>query len=202
VEKKIFCPVCKKDQDYEIRKETETYPVKNEPVTIEANVTYCSVCGEKIWNQEIDDVNLKAAFRIYREKHGLLQPEEIKRIRDKYALSQVAFAQILGLGEKTIARYEAGSLQDSAPNNLILLAGYPDAFKILLKKNMEHISKTCHVPILITGKEFDADLLASEEWKAMEETMHLNAVPGLADSILAAEEEPKENRLNADTVDW
>ena len=73
------------------------------------------------------------------------------------------------------------------------------------RKNLNQIIKTAnqtHVPILITGKEFDADLLASEDWKAMKETLYLNAVPGLADSILAAEEEPKENRLNADTVDW
>ncbi len=153
--KKIFCPVCREDQEYEIRKETETYPVKNEPVTIDADVTYCSGCGEQIWNQEIDDANLKNAFRIYRTKHGLLQPEEIKRIREKYALTQVAFAQILGLGEKTIARYESGSLQDSAPNNLIFLAGYPDAFKILLEKNKEHISETCYEDALERVSAFE-----------------------------------------------
>src|ERR1035437_187354 len=138
MENKIFCPVCREDHEYTIRNEKETYPVKNEPVTIDADVTYCSVCGEQILNQEIDDDNLKKAFRIYRDKHDLLQPEEIKRIREKYTLTQIAFAQILGLGEKTIARYESGSLQDSAPNNLIFLAKYPDAFKILLEKNKEH----------------------------------------------------------------
>ena len=73
------------------------------------------------------------------------------------------------------------------------------------RKNLNQIIKTAnqtHVPILITGKEFDAVLLSSEDWKAMEETMYLNSFPGLTDSIFEAEVEQKENRLNADAVDW
>lgn len=61
------------------------------------------------------------AFAIYRQRHGLLQPEEIRRIREKYGLSQVAFAKVLGLGNKTVARYENGSIADMAQNNLIEL---------------------------------------------------------------------------------
>jgi len=73
------------------------------------------------------------------------------------------------------------------------------------RKNLYQIIKSVnktHIPVLITGKEGDAVLISSEDWKAMEETMYLNSVMGLADSILAAEAEPKETRVNADTVDW
>jgi antitoxin YefM len=73
------------------------------------------------------------------------------------------------------------------------------------RKNLNQIINTAnqtHVPILITGNEFDAVLLSSEDWKAMEETMYLNSFPGLTDSIFESEVEQKENRLNADAVDW
>jgi len=73
------------------------------------------------------------------------------------------------------------------------------------RKNLYQIIKSVnktHIPVLITGKEGDAVLISSEDWKAMEETMYLNSVTGLADSILAAEAEPKETRVNADTVEW
>ena len=73
------------------------------------------------------------------------------------------------------------------------------------RKNLYQIIKATnktHIPVLITGKEGDAVLISSEDWKAMEETMYLNSVPGLADSILAAEAESKETRVSADTVDW
>lgn len=70
-----------------------------------------------------------------------MQPEEIKAIREKYALTQTAFAKILGLGEKTIARYETGSLQDMAQNNLIELARLPEAFRYLLQKGRSRITE-------------------------------------------------------------
>ena len=70
-----------------------------------------------------------------------MQPEEIRRIREKYGLSQVAFAKVLGLGNKTVARYENGSIADMAQNNLIELMKQPSNFRELLQKNQDKISK-------------------------------------------------------------
>lgn len=133
--KYMFCMSCGEEREVEIREEKEAYPVKNEPTEINAQVTYCKHCGEQIWNEELDEENLKEAYKQYRIVHGLLQPEDVKRIREKYNLTQTAFAKILGFGEKTIARYETGSIQDAAQNNLIELANYPNIFLLLLKKN-------------------------------------------------------------------
>jgi putative zinc finger/helix-turn-helix YgiT family protein len=151
------------DQNYEVRKEMETYPVKGEAITIEANVTYCNVCGEQIWDQELDDENLVKAFRLYREKNNLLQPEEIKNIREKYGLSQMAFAQILGLGDKTIARYETGSLQDAAPNTLISLSKYPNVFKDIVETNKVRISDTLYQSVLERLSEFETRVIHGGE---------------------------------------
>ena len=136
----LYCQRCGEVSEVEIREEKETYPVKNEQTEILASLTYCRQCGEQIWNESLDENNLKEAYRIYRLKHGLLQPEVIKRIREKYGLSQTSFGKLLGLGEKTIVRYENGSIQDSALNNLIELAGYPFVFALLVAKNKACLS--------------------------------------------------------------
>jgi len=120
---------------------TETYPVKGEDTTIEATVYICEECGQDAWIPEVDDENLDRAYDIYRKTHGLLHPNEIKDIREKYGLSQVAFAKILGFGEKTIARYENGSIQDEAPNNLLLLVKNPESFMELFQRNKCKLSK-------------------------------------------------------------
>lgn len=133
--KQLFCTKCKEYKDIIIKTETETYPVKGEPVSISAQVSYCIDCGEQLFNSELDNENLKTAYRLYRARHKLLQPEEIKAIRDKYALSQVIFARILGLGEKTVTRYENGSLQDESQNNLLVLADDINNFELLLDKH-------------------------------------------------------------------
>lgn len=139
---KMYCPTCKTEIEITIKTEKEIYPVKNDPIEIISEVTYCKRCDEQIWNKDLDTKNLEKAYEKYRKKHNLLQPKDIKRIREKYSLSQVSFAKILGLGEKTITRYENGSIQDVSQNNLIMLADYPDVFTLLLNKNNDFIPTT------------------------------------------------------------
>lgn len=40
-----------------------------------------------------------------------------------------------------------------------------------------------HQPIVITGKRGNAVLLAEDDWKAINETLHLLPVPGMRESI-------------------
>lgn len=136
----MYCPNCNADVKTTIRKVKETYPVKGDDITIEVKVRYCDICGEEIWDEQLDSQSLLEAYTVYRKKHGLMQPNEIRAIRDKYGLSQVAFARVLGLGEKTITRYENGSIADLAQNNLILLVQHPSNFQKLLEINKDKIS--------------------------------------------------------------
>lgn len=129
----MYCPKCQAEVSTVVQEMTESYPVKGEPVLVEAQVRICSVCGEEVWDDVLDSQNLRRAYAQYRKTHGLLQPEEIQEIRELYGLSQVVFARILGLGDKTVARYENGSLADAAQNNLIALARDPENFRQLLE---------------------------------------------------------------------
>lgn len=136
----MFCLKCDKEVETYIVAKPETYSVKGIDITIDANVCVCSVCGEELLHPDVDDENLKKAYNLYRKERNLLFPDEIKSIREKYNLSQTSFAKIIGVGEKTITRYENGSLQDEAQNNLILLMRNPRAFKELYERNKERLA--------------------------------------------------------------
>lgn len=41
-----------------------------------------------------------------------------------------------------------------------------------------------HTPMIITGKKGNAVLLAEEDFRDIEETLFLNAIPGMVESIL------------------
>ncbi len=47
-----------------------------------------------------------------------------------------------------------------------------------------------HEPVQITGKRGNAVLLAEEDWRAIQETLHLVSIPGMSQSILAGMKEP------------
>lgn len=187
-----YCPKCNKERETEIREEKEIYPVKNEPTEILAKVTYCKHCGEQIWNDELDNNNLQEAYHKYRSVHGLLQPEDIKEIREKYNITQTTFAKILGFGEKTIARYETGSIQDSAQNNLMELANFPNVFEHLLKKSISNISKSDYdkaiealanlKPTIITGGKSISYKPKHDPYKLNYENLYFGGLSNVKDN--------------------
>lgn len=47
---------------------------------------------------------------------------------------------------------------------------------------LDDVSET-HSPVQISGKRNSAVLVAEDDWRAIQETLHLNAIPGMRDSI-------------------
>ena len=57
-----------------------------------------------------------------------------------------------------------------------------------------------HQPIQITGKRSNAVLLSESDWRAIQETLHLQAIPGMVDSIKQASKEGMDQA--SDELDW
>lgn len=131
MENLLFCETCGKVVAMSRELRNHMYHIKGEDINVEEEVFVCPVCGEESISFENAEKNEEEAYRIYRERKCLLSPNEIKHIRQKYGLSQGLFARILGLGEKTITRYENGYLPDPAQNNLIFLMNDIETFCIL-----------------------------------------------------------------------
>jgi prevent-host-death family protein len=55
-------------------------------------------------------------------------------------------------------------------------------------------------PIRITGQRSTAVLVSEEDWEAIQETLYLQAVPGMVDSIRQAREESVE--AASEELDW
>lgn len=58
-------------------------------------------------------------------------------------------------------------------------------------------------PITITNnKGKNAVLIGEADWKAIEETLYLMSIPGMAESILAGGDTPLEDCIAEDEVEW
>lgn len=53
-------------------------------------------------------------------------------------------------------------------------------------------TRDSHEPVQITGKRGNAVLIGEEDWRAIQETMHLLAIPGMRESIVEGMNEPVE----------
>ena len=52
-----------------------------------------------------------------------------------------------------------------------------------LYKLLDDVSQS-HEPVQITGKRGNAVLVAEDDWRAVQETLHLVSIPGMRESIL------------------
>lgn len=65
--------------------------------------------------------------------------EDIREIRGMYELTQKAFAQVIGIGEASIVRYERGAEPSKANANLIRAARHPEFMKECLEREGDNI---------------------------------------------------------------
>ena len=78
----------------------------------------------------------RALNRLKARAEGLVEPEEIKRIRKKLGLTQQAAGKLIGGGARAFQRYEAGDLLPSRAisSALLLLDRDPPALAILTER--------------------------------------------------------------------
>ena len=135
-----FCPGCRANQEFKTVSKPQSLKVKGEKIEVVADVALCVVCGQDIFNIELDSATLSLAYNEYRKRHGLLFPSDIKQLREKYALSQRGLSRLLNWGEITIQRYEAGTIQDQSHNDILMLLSDPLNMKKFLERARNNLS--------------------------------------------------------------
>src|SRR3990172_10504690 len=100
-----FCPNCEKESPLIQVRTTEEFNIRGEPIPVEVVYYRCQECGEEFEIPDPDYDPYDLAYREYRQRKGLLQPEQIREVRVKYGLTQKEFSDLLGLGIATLNRY-------------------------------------------------------------------------------------------------
>ncbi|ARN57056.1 type II TA system antitoxin MqsA family protein [Sedimentisphaera salicampi] len=135
-----FCFKCGDFRDTFTKTVSESYKIRGENIEIEVDREFCSKCSEMLGSDKQDAEIQLRLYSIYRKRADLLSPEEIRNIRSGYGLSQRSFANLLGMSEATINRYERGALQDKTHDNLIRACKSADYVRDLLTRNGSQLS--------------------------------------------------------------
>ena len=67
----------------------------------------------------------------YRKLEKLLTSKEIKQIWNKYKITQLEMAKLLGVGDVTVTRYETKQIQDEAHDKIMRLIDENYQMKII-----------------------------------------------------------------------
>mgnify|MGYP004465881585 FL=1 len=152
-----YCEECGREVETKIITKKECYDVCGEQIEVDAQVLVCAECEEELYCEELDNATLTRAYNEYRRRHRLLFPDEIKKIREQYGLSQRGFAKLLNWGDKTICRYENGSIQDKAHNSLLLFLREPENMRTYLTENEISLDERQKAKLLAAVEKLEQD---------------------------------------------
>lgn len=136
--------------------------------------------GEEVFDRSIEIDNDKRLYDIYKKKNNLLTSKEIKKIRQKYELTQKEYALVIGLGEVTVHRFEKGAIQTEATDSIMRLSNDPNNMSFLLFQNKKNIDKVLYsklkekineLQVLKKHKIIDIDKFDKENLKFKEDSV-------------------------------
>jgi len=152
------CPKCNAENSIASITMPEEYEIRGEAIQVDTPLLQCKECGEEFYPPENDPFD--AAYRIYRSRHNMVQPEDLKSFREHYGLTQRELSDLLGWGGATISRYENGALQDEAHDKTVRLAMDPSNLKKLILENSSSLDPEKAEEIL---KQINKEIKQSEK---------------------------------------
>jgi len=118
-----FCPICEEERAIKEVRCRESIEVRGEAFSVNAHYYRCTSCDEEFETSNSEYDPMAEAYRMYREKHSMLFPEQIKEFRHRYELTQKELTSLLGWGAVTLSRYENGALPSLSHDRELQEAG-------------------------------------------------------------------------------
>lgn len=134
-ENKGICPKCEATRRLKHIRRREKITIRGGTFEVDVSYRRCLTCGEEFEGPGDTQDEVAEGYRQYRAKHGFIQPEEIRALREEHGLTQGELAKILGFGAVTLSRYENGMLQSAAHDCMLQTIRDPMGFSALLHRS-------------------------------------------------------------------
>jgi len=127
----------------DVRPMTLTY--RNESITFDMPGWYCDSSDESIHTGADMKLSDRMLNRLKARIEGLLEPQEIRRIRKKLGLTQEQAGQLIGGGPRAFQKYETGDVLPSrAISSALVLLDHDPAALAVLKGRQERVTRPSH----------------------------------------------------------
>lgn len=133
----ILCSACGSAETVVVRENRPVLVAPNQEVQVPDEFTRCTTCGEEFYTRPQSLAASRARTGALRAAEGLLTPNEIVAIRQCLGLTQEQLERALGVGAKTVVRWERGTVRQSKAIDAILriAPAFPDAFAFIASRN-------------------------------------------------------------------
>jgi HTH-type transcriptional regulator / antitoxin MqsA len=137
------CPQTGAPMHRDVRPMTLTY--RGESITFDMPGWYCNASDESIHTGADMKLSDRMLNRLKARIEGLLEPQEIRRIRKKLGLTQEQAGHLIGGGPRAFQKYETGDVLPSrAISSALVLLDHDPAALTILKGRQERNAQQAH----------------------------------------------------------
>lgn len=134
--KKVFCEECRNDVSFVETSVQMAGTIKGKAYHYVGKKAHCTDCGSELFIPEFSDFNLCALYNVFRKENGIISPEQIQEIPEKYAIGKRPLSLLLGWGEQTFSRYADGDIPTKQYSDTLLrIYNDPAFYAELLESN-------------------------------------------------------------------
>jgi DNA-directed RNA polymerase subunit RPC12/RpoP len=134
-----YCLSCDYEEALELKRESVIITVRCEAIEATEEFYQCPACGEKLTSSYGHDA-LEEAYREYRCRHHLVQPEEMRHWREHYGLTLTELSLMLEWEETILNRFEQGALQETSEDKWLKFIMKPQNLLYLIISKPETLS--------------------------------------------------------------
>lgn len=113
----------------------EDISVRQEVFSIDSPILRCLKCKKEYNDKRVPNITLDLAYKEYRNKHDLLQPNQISKFRHELRLSLLEISELLNIDPVNWRYYETGALMDFETNHKIKSVMTKKGMRLHLKSN-------------------------------------------------------------------
>ena len=140
-----FCSNCRKQTEYELRKEAEKETIRDRLYEFTYTKAYCRECGEEMGPLGLIDYNSRERDIQYRRAEQIITVEEIQKLMQLYHIGKAPLSLALGFGEVTVASYMEGQMPSKAYSDLMKEAlSNPCCMERLLDENRAKVGEAAY----------------------------------------------------------
>ncbi len=124
MKEKEFCEICRKNVEYTVRERNAITKLNNTEVNYIEKCATCNNCGEEIFVDKLNDINLLEMQKQYRIVNKIISKEGIEKLCESLHTDKRSLSKLLGWKETLVEDYCSGKYLPTVKNSNLLKEMY------------------------------------------------------------------------------
>ena len=129
------CEKCGNEINFYKAHRSETFPVLGENITVNTLHFICADCNAIVFDENLDEESLNAAYDIYRKNHSLCKSNIVNEICNTQHITIEKLSKVTGISVSRLNKLQNGSIPTELESNMLKMISMSFIYEIMCNIN-------------------------------------------------------------------